>query len=175
MDQSLLIILVIVAVLIVVGLVVYRSRRSEHLQSRFGPEYERELKAAEGDRSKAEADLLDREKRVEKLSIRPLSDSDRLEFTERWSVVQAKFVDDPERSLDFADALVAEVMKARGYPVHDFEQRAGDISVDHPNVVQNYRTGHEITMRHKRGEAGTEDLRQAMIHYRSLFEELVAG
>jgi hypothetical protein len=94
-------------------------------------------------------------------------------FVERWKEVQARFVDDPPRAVAFADALLAEVMSARGYPVDDFEQRAGDISVDHPDVVEHYRAGHDIAMRHARGDASTEDLRQAMIHYRALFDELV--
>lgn len=107
------------------------------------------------------------------LSIRPLEPADRARFTQSWQNVQAEFVDDPEGSIGHADALLAEVMSARGYPVSNFEQMSADISVDHPDVVQNYRAAHEIALRHERGNADTEDLRQAMIHYRSLFEELV--
>ena len=172
MDETLLVTLAIVAALILVGLFLFRRRRSEKLQSRFGPEYEREVEAR-GSRAKAEADLLEREKRVQKLTIKPLDPAERTAFTTRWTDVQARFVDDPPRAVTYADALLGEVMTARGYPVSDFEQRAGDISVDHPQVVENYRAGHDIAERHARGEAGTEDLRQAMIHYRSLFEELV--
>lgn len=164
--------IVIVAVLIIAGALWSRRRRSEHLKDRFGREYDRAVEA-KGGRSKAEADLAEREKRVEKLDIRPLSDEERRRFSERWTDVQARFVDDPARALAFADALLGEVMKARGYPVSDFEQRAGDISVDHPNVVEHYRTAHDIAERHTRGEASTEDLRQAMIHYRALFDDLV--
>jgi hypothetical protein len=172
MDQSLLIIIVVAIVLLAIAAWLFsRKQRTGHLQSRFGPEYERQVDEA-GSRSKAEAELMEREKRVEKLSIKPLSDDQRLEFSDRWAVVQSTFVDDPARALDYADALIGEVMTARGYPVEDFERRAGDISVDHPLVVQNYRAGHEIADRHKRGDANTEDLRQAMIHYRELFEEL---
>jgi hypothetical protein len=96
-----------------------------------------------------------------------------MKFIDRWKDVQARFVDGPARAVADADALLGEVMTARGYPVSDFEQRAGDISVDHPEVVRNYRAGHDIALRHAQGNASTEDLRQAMIHYRSLFDELV--
>jgi hypothetical protein len=173
MSQTALIIAAIVVVaLIVAGFVLIQRRRSEHLQSRFGPEYERAVQQA-GDRRKAEAELANREKRVEKLEIRPLDPATRRGFMERWAEVQARFVDDPPKAVMFADALLAEVMSARGYPVKDFEQRAADISVDHPDVVEHYRAAHDIAVRHGRGEAGTEELRQAMIHYRALFEALV--
>lgn len=173
MDNTLLILLAVAAILIIGAFLFYGRRRSEHLRDRFGPEYDRQLEEA-GNRRKAEADLAQREKRVEKLTIRPLSPADQAQFMERWADVQGTFVDDPRRAVDYADALLADVMKARGYPITDFNERAEDISVDHPNVVQNYRSGHEITMRHRRGEANTEDLRQGMIHYRALFEELVS-
>ena len=172
MDNNLLILVAIVLIAIVGGLIFFSRRRSDHLRERFGSEYERQVQEL-GSRSKAEADLAEREKRVGKLTIQPLSPADQDRFLDRWTKVQATFVDDPERSVDYADALLAEVMSARGYPVSDFEQRAGDISVDHPNVVQHYRAGHDIALRHSRGEASTDDLRQALIHYRSLFEELV--
>ncbi|HEU4957687.1 MAG TPA: hypothetical protein VFT40_08685 [Sphingomicrobium sp.] len=172
MDNNLLILVAIVLIAIVGGLILFNRRRSDHLRERFGSEYERQVQEL-GSRSKAEADLAEREKRVSKLTIQPLSPADQDRFLDRWTKVQATFVDDPERSVDYADALLAEVMSARGYPVSDFEQRAGDISVDHPNVVQHYRAGHDIALRHSRGEASTDDLRQALIHYRSLFEELV--
>ena len=172
MNSTLLIIVAIVAILAVGAWLLYNKRRSEQLRSRFGSEYDHQVEEM-GSRSKAEADLAAREKRVSKLTIRPLSPADQDRFLDRWTKVQATFVDDPERSIDYADALVAEVMSARGYPVSDFDQRAGDISVDHPNVVQHYRAGHDIAVRHSRGEASTDELRQALIHYRSLFEELV--
>jgi hypothetical protein len=172
MNQSLVIILLVAAVIVLGGLLFFQRHRSEQLRSRFGPEYDREVKDS-GDKSKAEAKLLEREKRVKSLSIRPLEASDRVRFTQSWQKVQAEFVDDPERSIGHADALLAEVMSARGYPVSDFEQMSADVSVDHPHVVQNYRAAHEIALRHEQGKANTEDLRQAMIHYRSLFEELV--
>lgn len=164
---------IIVVALLVVGAILWSRRaRSEHLRDHFGPEYNRAVKA-KGDRAKAEADLAEREKRVDKLDIRPLEPSERREFTQRWTDVQARFVDDPTRAVAFADALLADVMKARGYPVSDFDQRAGDISVDHPVVVDHYHKAHDIAVRHERGQANTEDLRQAMIHYRALFDNLV--
>ena len=172
MNSTILIVLAVVVVVAIGALILLRRRRSEHLQSRFGPEYERELEA-KGSKAKAEADLLEREKRVEKLDIRPLDPAARDDFSERWTEVQARFVDDPPSAVASADALLGEVMKARGYPVSDFDQRAGDISVDHPDVVEQYRAGHAIAERHSRGEAETEDLRQAMIHYRALFDDLV--
>ncbi|HZC38455.1 MAG TPA: hypothetical protein VE221_07250 [Sphingomicrobium sp.] len=176
MSQTLLIIIAVavVAVLIIAAILISRRRRSEHLKSRFGREYEHALQTT-GDRGKAEAELAEREKRVEKLDIRPLDESERQRFIERWSEVQARFVDDPARAVAFADALLAEVMKTRGYPVSDFEQRAGDISVDHPKVVEHYRAAHDIAVRHEQGQASTEELRQAMIHYRALFDDLVGA
>jgi hypothetical protein len=173
MDTTTLIIVVLVLVVIAFGgMLLMQRRRSGHLQSRFGPEYERALKET-GDKRRAEAELHQREKLVEKLSIRPLERADRERFTTDWHRIQAEFVDDPMASMTRADVLLQQVMSARGYPVENFEQVAADISVDHPKVVQNYRSGHDIAVRHQRGEAGTEDLRQAMIHYRELFDELV--
>jgi hypothetical protein len=171
MDPNTVIVLLVVVIVALGGLLYFQRHRSDQLKSRFGPEYDRAIKDS-GDKSKAEATLLEREKRVKSLSIRPLGPDDRARFTSSWQKVQAEFVDDPEKSIGRADSLLAEVMSARGYPVSDFEQMSADISVDHPNVVQNYRAGHDIALRHGRGEANTEDLRQAMIHYRSLFEEL---
>lgn len=174
-STSLIILAVVVLAALAAGaFFVSRRRRSEHLKQHFGREYEHALEV-KGDRSKAEAELAEREKRVQKLDIRPLEPAERERFTAQWSEVQARFVDDPPRAVALADALLGEVMKARGYPVSDFDQRAGDISVDHPRVVEHYRTAHDIAVRHERGEAGTEDLRQAMIHYRALFDDLVGA
>jgi len=163
---------VVIAALIVAALIWSRRRRSDHLRDKFGREYDRAVEE-KGGRAKAEAELAEREKRVEKLNIRPLSTSERREFIDRWTEVQARFVDDPPRAVAFADALLGQVMKARAYPVTDFDQRAGDISVDHPIVVEHYHKAHDIALRHEKGEASTEDLRQAMIHYRALFDNLV--
>ncbi len=166
---------IIIVALLVVGATLWSRRaRSKHLRDHFGPEYDRAVEA-KGDRAKAESELAEREKRVKKLDIRPLEPAERREFAERWGDVQARFVDDPARAVSFADALIGDVMKARGYPVADFEQRAGDISVDHPLVVEHYHEAHEIALRHEGGDASTEDLRQAMIHYRALFDNLVGA
>lgn len=170
---------IVAAVIIVAAIILFavfwsRRRRSEHLRDRFGPEYDRAVDAS-GDRAKAEAELAQREKRVDKLDIRPLEPAERREFLSRWNDVQARFVDDPARAVAFADALLGDVMKARGYPVTDFDQRAGDISVDHPLVIEHYHKAHDIALRQERGEASTEDLRQAMIHYRALFDNLVGA
>ena len=176
MTQTAWIIVAIVVVAIVsIGAMMWsRRRRSEHLRDHFGPEYDRAVEA-KGDRAKAEAELAERQKRVEKLDIRPLEPAERREFSARWDDVQARFVDDPPRAVAFADALLGDVMKNRGYPVSDFDQRAGDISVDHPVVVDHYHKAHDIALRQERGQASTEDLRQAMIHYRALFDNLVGA
>jgi hypothetical protein len=174
MDINPIVVAVIVAAVLLIGVAIWYSqkRRSEQLRSRFGPEYDRTVEEV-GDPRKAEAHLAEREKRVQALSIRPLEHKERERYAALWRRVQAEFVDDPSGAIGHADALLGEVMAARGYPVRDFEQAAGDLSVDHPLVVQHYRAGHEITLRHERGEADTEALRQAMIHYRELFDELV--
>lgn len=174
MDKTTIIIIAaVVVVLIVAGFFLMRRRRTEELQSRFGPEYDRALKET-GDKSKAETELQKREKRVEKLSIRPVDPAQRERFSAEWQRVQAEFVDNPENSIRNADILLQEVMRTRGYPVENFDQVAADVSVDHPTVVQHFRAAHDIARRHSKGEGDTEDLRNAMINYRALFEELVA-
>ena len=164
--------IIVIAALIVGAFLWSRRARSAHLRDAFGPEYDRAVEAR-GDRAKAEADLAERESRVKKLDIRPLRAAERSEFTDRWNDVQARFVDDPARAVAFADALIGDVMKARGYPVSDSTSARGDISVDHPVVVEHYHKAHDIAVRDERGEASTEDLRQAMIHFRALFDDLV--
>jgi nitrogen fixation-related uncharacterized protein len=165
--------IVVVVILVALGLVALLwRRRSLKLQEQFGPEYKHAVRQY-GDARKAEAELAAREKRVRKLEIRPPTQEDQSRFAEVWKRTQARFVDEPSKAIDEADGLIKEVMQTRGYPVGDFEQRAADISVDHPDVVINYRAGREIAERNKSGQATTEDLRQAMMHYRSLFEELV--
>lgn len=173
MDTNLIIVVLAVMVVALVAFIFMQRNRSGKLRSRFGPEYERTVKES-GGKGKAEAQLLEREQRVKSLAIRPLEAADRERFSNSWTSVQSDFVDDPARSIGKADSLLADVMSARGYPVTDFEQMSADISVDHPSVVQNYRAAHEIALRQERGDANTEDLRQGMIHYRSLFENLVS-
>ncbi len=174
MSSIVWIVLLVVAV-VVVGAIAWwagQRRRTDRLQERFGPEYERTVDAA-GDKGRAEKELESRQDRVDALDIRPLDPAARDRYRERWQMVQARFVDDPASAIDEADDLIGEVMRERGYPVGDFEQRAADISVNHPQVVDHYRTAHRIAVRQRRGEADTEALRQAMVHYRALFSDLL--
>ncbi len=174
MDPTTLIVLaiVVVVVLAIVAWAIMQRQRSEELRQRFGPEYDRAV-AERGDQRRAEAELEERRKRVEQLHIRLLTPEERERFAEAWRMTQARFVDEPSVAIEEADRLVTDVMETRGYPVGDFEQRAADISVDHPDVVSNYRAAHAIARANARGEANTEDLRQAMVHYRALFEDLL--
>jgi len=173
MDVTLTIVLIIAAMAVGGALVWFmQNQRSRHLQKRFGPEYER-TKARVGDARRAEADLTAREQRVEKLTIRALTAAESARFAEVWRHIQTLFVDDPRGAIREADHLVNEVMTARGYPVADFQQRSADISVDHPVVVEHYREARAIAERTDANEAGTEDLRQAVIHYRALFDDLL--
>jgi hypothetical protein len=164
-----------VAVLVVVAVVVWQGvarRRTGKLRRRFGPEYDRTVDTADS-RREAEAELQAREERQQQLEIRPLSEPARSRYLESWRVVQAEFVDDPRAAVTSADSLIQSVMAERGYPVEDFEQRAADVSVDHPQVVENYRQGHRLAEANANGDGSTEDLRQAMRHYRALFDDLV--
>jgi hypothetical protein len=173
MDTSMLIVLAVVVIAIIAIVFVYsQKRRSEKLRSRFGPEYDRLVEEG-GGRRQAEAALEERAKRVEKFQIRSLSRDEYERFARAWREEQARFVDNPSEAVLNADRLVAEVMKARGYPVGDFEQRAADISVDHAAVVRNYRVAHDIALLDQKGDANTEDLRNAMVHYRELFIDLL--
>jgi hypothetical protein len=165
-------VLIVIAALLVWLYVRNRRRTTAGLRQKFGSEYDRAV-LAHGSERKAESKLEDREKRVEKLKIRDLDPTEHERFSIRWDSVQSHFVDSPKGAVTEADDLVSSVMKTRGYPVSEFDQRAADISVDHPRVVENYRSAHEIALRLGKDQASTEDLRTAMIHYRSLFEELV--
>jgi len=175
LDPKLIALVAAVIVIIAVLAWLYvRKRRSttQDLRQKFGREYDRAV-LTHGSERKAQSKLEDREKRVEKLNIRDLDPTEHERFSTRWEAVQSRFVDSPKGAVAEADDLVSSVMKARGYPVSDFDQRAADISVDHPRVVTNYRSAHEIALRVGKDQATTGDLRTAMIHYRSLFEELV--
>jgi hypothetical protein len=154
------------------GWALFARHRSTQLRQRFGPEYDRALDRSSG-RREAEAELAKREQRREQLNIRPLSPSARSAYADRWQRVQADFVDSPATAITEADALVTEVMRDRGYPMDDFEQRSADISVDYPDVVESYREGHRLSQLCARGEASTEDLRQGFREYRRLFDELL--
>jgi hypothetical protein len=162
---------VLIAIIALVWIAV-RNRRTTQLKSRFGPEYRR-IARAEGDAAQAENILLARQKRVRKLDIKPLTEAQRNEFADIWEHAQAEFVDDPVAAVTHADVLVQEVMDVRGYPVADFEQRVADVSVDHPAVAQNYRLAHEIAERNDQEDVGMEKLREAMLHYRALFADLL--
>lgn len=164
-----LLVAVIVVLLCVVGVLLYRQRRSAQLREGFGPEYERVVEER-GSQRAGEAELRERFDRRKSYDIRPLEPAARERYAERWLATQAQFVDRPASALADADTLVAEVMRERGYPVEDFDQQAADVSVDHPGVVEHYRKAHAV---HGKTDASTEELRQALVHYRALFDELL--
>lgn len=173
LSETTLIALVVGAVLII-GLVVWLAlsrRRNDRLESKYGPEYRRLVEGTNA--REAAREFSRREKRLELLNIRPLTDPERNGFAADWQRTQTRFVDDPPGAVTEADRLVGALMTARGYPVADFDQRAADISVDHPLVVEHYRAAHDFAIRQNEGRATTEDLRQALVHYRALFSELL--
>jgi len=172
--QVLMVVAVILALSAGIAVWAFSSkRRTQRLQAQFGSaEYNRTIRAG-GTRRQAEASLDKRAERVDNLNIRPLAPEDRARFIDSWARVQARFVDGPGGAVTEADQLLGDVMSTRGYPMGDFEQRVADISVNHPQVLDNYRAAHQGALRQSRGEASTEDLRKAMIHFRTLFEDLV--
>jgi hypothetical protein len=165
-------VVVIAAVAIVVARSVNSRKRTERLKERFGPEYERTLGEA-GEQSAAEDELAARERKRNKLDIVPLAPQAREKYADRWRTVQTAFVDNPSSAVGDADRLVTEVMRERGYPIDEFDQRAADISVDHPKVVESYRAAHIIYLSQQEGDIRTEEQRQAFVHYRALFEKLL--
>jgi hypothetical protein len=168
-------VVIAVAVVAALALIVWRAtarRRTGKLREQFGPEYERTVQGADSKRQ-AEAELQAREERRQSFDIRPLSTDARERYVEQWRSVQAEFVDEPAAAVKRADDLIKAVMAERGYPVEDFDQRAADLSVDHPRVVDNYREGRRLAQANTDGAGSTEDLRQAMRHYRALFSDLV--
>ena len=176
MDSNTTTIILVVIVFLVVGgllaMAVMRFQRTRRLRERFGPEYDRLVNEA-GDKRKAESELEARLAHVEALQIRPLSAEEVNRFALEWQATQAEFVDEPLASIQKADRLIREAMKAKGYPVEDFEQRAADISVDYPDLVTDYRGLHLIAVKEDDDEVSTEEMRQAMVHGRALFEDLV--
>jgi len=164
--------IVVIALIALAALLLYRNKQSHRLQQRFGPEYGRTVNDL-GSRTKAESELKAREKRVEQLNIVALAPAEATRFSQAWKALQGRFVDNPKGVVTEADQLVRELMLKRGYPMGDFEHRAADISVDHPAVVANYRAAQAIAARDQRGEADTEELRKAVVHYRALFDELL--
>ncbi len=171
-TEILILVLVLLVVAAIAAALVAQSRKRKHLQSTFGPEYDRTVESS-AKRREAERELAEREERRRSLDIRPLAEHDRAAFAERWSATQADFVDHPEMAVRQADLLVAEVMGKRGYPVGDFDQMSRDVSVDHAHVVDQYRAAHDISELNDRKQASTEQLRQAMVHYRALFSDLL--
>jgi hypothetical protein len=166
------IIAVVIIVVILIAYAAWQRRQRSTLQTKFGPEYDRAVTESDS-RRQAEKDLLERQKRHEALNLTELEPATRQRHMESWRQTQARFVDAPAEAVRDADRLVGQVMTDRGYPMDDFDQRAADISVDHPDVVENYRAAHGISLASDHGQATTEDLRQAMVHYRSLFETLL--
>lgn len=171
-NTTILIVVGVVLALLLLGWLLARRRRTETLREHFGDEYQRTVDA-QGGRAKAEAELLDREKRAKKLDIRPLTPAENERFAGEWQTSKALFVDSPVEAIGKSDRLLADLMKTRGYPMGDFEARHANLTVDHGDVAKNYLAGHEIAERATRGEASTEELRQAMQHYETLFAELV--
>lgn len=162
----------VVALLIAVISYLISRRKTERLRQHYGPEYER-LVAETGGQKTAEKELIARERKRDKLDVTPLTQSARNDFSTRWSQVQTAFVDNPSAAVGVADRLVTDVMRERGYPIDDFDQRAADISVDHPQIVENYRAAHAVHLSQQRGEVSTEQQREAFVHYRALFEKLL--
>ena len=166
---------IVVVLLIIIGVLVARQQRSRRLKDEFGPEYGRVV-SERGDQRTAEKELAGRRRRVDEFEIRQLEPAARERYLEEWAAAQRHFVDEPVNAVGQAHELVQAVMDDRGYPVEqDFEQRSADISVEHPVVVENYRAAHEISVRARKGQASTEQLRQAMVHFRALFDDLLAS
>jgi hypothetical protein len=168
---------VVIAILVVAAValvaMVARNRRTAMLRNRFGPEYDRAI-ANRDDKRSAEAELLARQKQRAQFDIKPLSEADRLRFAVEWRDLQERFLDEPAESADAADALITRVMEARGYPMNDFDTQAELLSVDHPETVENYRLAHAVQLRSQAQQASTEELREALLRYRSLFDELLS-
>ena len=170
-------IVIIAAIVIVVALIAWaatRKRRTDELRERFGPEYDRAL-SRDGGRKEGESELRERVERHDALNIQPLSPDVASRYRQEWRDVQARFVDAPDESLHRADGLITEVMQRRGYPMSDFEQRSADLSVEHAQTVQDYRAAHAVSVQTSRGQASTEDQRQAMVHYRALFDDMLGA
>ncbi len=165
-------VLIVLAILAAVAMVISKRRRSQQLQQKFGPEYERTVRESDN-RKRAEQELQERARRREQLDIRPLPAVARQRYLDQWQRVQATFVDDPILAVGEAESLLNNVMRERGYPVDRFEEQAGLIAVDHPEIVQHYRAAHDVNRRSVRGEATTEEMREAFVHYRALFERLL--
>lgn len=169
---------VLIALVIVVALgailapIFVRQMRSKRFHEKYGPEYDRAVKTMGGN-DKAQVEMGERQKHVDSLIIRPLTDSEQARYSAEWQAVQSKFVDEPGQAIVDADRLIMEVMQLRGFPLSDFEQRAADISINYPDVVANYRAARDIALKNRQHKADTEELRTAVVYYRSLFDELL--
>jgi hypothetical protein len=171
-EITVIVLVIIIIAVAAVAWYVLQRQRSRRLRAQFGPEYDRAV-GVTGSRRRAEQELITRQRRMESIPIRTLSPQESDRFAGQWRQVQSRFVDDPAGATREADHLVSELMQARGYPMTDFEHRVADLSVEHPNVVRHYRGAHAIALRLDEGQASTEDLRQALVHYRDLFDDLL--
>jgi hypothetical protein len=176
--SNIYLIITVVLIVLLVGVIsdwiINRYRRSRELKDHFGPEYDYTVEKI-GDEKKAQAELLERQRHVEALDIRPLTEIERERYLADWIAIQSKFIDEPGQAITDANRLIIEVMQVRDYPIEDFDQRVADISVSYPDLVGNYRAAQEIARKNEQHQADTEELRQAMVYYRSLFEELVGA
>jgi len=166
---------VAIAILAAIGWLIYTRKRSERLRDHFGTEYDRRVSELEGDRRRAEAELTEREARVQKLKHRPLTSSERVRFIDEWRMCQARFVDDPPGAVDDADQLLSDIMRARGYAIEDRNDRLADLCAAYPDRADDFRQTHAIFIKHHSGNASTEELRKAFVHFRSLFDEMLGG
>lgn len=167
-----IVLIVVIGALLVAGLMARQRKQREGMQQQFGPEYDRTVEQA-GDRRTAERELQERTRRHETLQIRPLDPASRENYAQQWRQTQEEFVDQPQAAVTQADVLVAQVMQERGYPAGSFDQQVRDVSVEHSSAVDEYRAAHRISTLNDSGEASTEQLREAMVHYRALFMELL--
>jgi len=167
---------VVAAVIVAaIGFAVYGRKRSEHFRRRYGPEYDRRVSELRGDRRRAESELVKREGRVRSLQHRPLTPIERAKFVEQWRMCQAQFVDEPENAVRCADQLVSDIMHARGYSIEAADDRLADLCAAYPSRASHFREANEVVMLHRRGNASTEDLRKAFVHFRSVFDEMLGG
>jgi hypothetical protein len=173
--QIVAIVIAAIVILEAIGWLIYTRKRSERLRGHFGPEYDRRVTELHGDRRSAESELTEREARVQKLKLRPLSTSDRSTFVEQWRIGQARFVDDPVGAVNDADQLVSDIMHARGYTIDERNDRVADLCAAYPTRASDFREANDVLIKHRRGTASTEDLRRAFVHFRSLFDEMLGG
>ena len=173
--QIVAIAIAVIAILAAIGWLVYTRKRSEHLRDHFGTEYDRRVSELEGNRRRAEAELTEREARVQELKHQPLSSSERARFIQEWRICQARFVDDPAGAVDDADQLLSDIMHTRGYRIEDRNDRLADLCAAYPDHASDFRQTNELFIKHRSGNASTEELRRAFVHFRSLFDDMLGG